>query len=127
MQRVERLEQRRPLLLAGKVETATLRLVEQAVAQPRGRTLEVALDEYAGLAAAYRRQVIALVRSARPLTDAQRQRLSAELRQIYGRDVQLNVVVDAGVVGGISVQVGDEVVDGTIIARLDEAKRRLAS
>jgi F-type H+-transporting ATPase subunit delta len=67
------------------------------------------------------------VRSARPLTDAQRRRLSAELRQIYGRDVQLNVVVDGGVVGGISVQVGDEVVDGTIIARLDEAKRRLAS
>jgi F-type H+-transporting ATPase subunit delta len=115
------------MLLAGKVATATLRLIEQAVAQPRGRTLDVVLDEYAELAAVYRRQVIAIARAARPLTDAQRQRLSAQLRRIYGRDVQLNVVVDAGVVGGISVRVGDEVVDGTIIARLDEAKRRLAS
>ena len=115
------------MLLAGKVATATLRLIEQAIAQPRGRTLDLVLDEYADLAAVYRRQVIAIVRAARPLTDAQRQRLSAELRRIYGRDVQLNVVVDAATVGGISVQVGDEVVDGTIIARLDEAKRRLAS
>jgi F-type H+-transporting ATPase subunit delta len=113
-------------LLQGKVQPATMRLIEQAVTQPRGRTLDVVLDEHAGLAAAYRRRLIALVRVARPLTDRQRRRLARALQRIYGHEVQLNVVVDADVVGGISVQVGDEVVDGTTAARLDEARRGLA-
>jgi F-type H+-transporting ATPase subunit delta len=113
-------------LLEGKVRPATMRLIEQAVTHPRGRTLDVVLEEYAGLAAAYRRRLIALVRVARPLTDEQRQRLAGALQRIYGHEVQLNIVVDADVVGGICVQVGDEVVDGTVAARLDEAKRRLA-
>ena len=112
-------------LLQGKVQPATMRLIEQAVTQPRGRTLDVVLDEHAGLAAAYRRRLIALVRVARPLTDRQRRRLARALQRIYGHEVQLNVVVDADVVGGISVQVGDEVVDGTTAARLDEARRGL--
>jgi F-type H+-transporting ATPase subunit delta len=112
-------------LLRGKVGAATLPLVEQAVALPRGRTLEVALEDYAELAAVHRRRLIALVRVARPLADKQRQRLAATVRRIYGQDVWLNVIVDAGVIGGLSVQVGDEVIDGTVAARLEDAHRRL--
>jgi F-type H+-transporting ATPase subunit delta len=66
------------------------------------------------------------VRAPVALTDEQRTRLAAALRRIYGRDVQLNVVVDPDVVGGLSVQVGDEVIDGTVVGRLAEARRRLA-
>ena len=60
-----------------------------------------------------------------PLTGEQRRRLEAALARRYGR-VRLNVDVDPEVVGGVRVQVGSELVDGTVRARLDEAHRRLA-
>jgi F-type H+-transporting ATPase subunit delta len=60
------------------------------------------------------------------LTDEQRDRLAAALRRLYGHDVHIDVDVDPGVIGGLRVLVGDEVVDGTISTRLDEARRRLA-
>ena len=61
-----------------------------------------------------------------PLDDAQRHRLAQALSGIYGKSVQVNVDVDPEVVGGIRVQVGDEVVDGTILRRLEEARRLIA-
>ena len=60
------------------------------------------------------------------LTEAQRSRLSAALQQVYGKAIQLQIVHDEDVIGGLRVQVGDEVVDGTVLRRLDEAKRHLA-
>jgi F-type H+-transporting ATPase subunit delta len=45
----------------------------------------------------------------------------------YGQDIQLNVTVDPAVVGGMRVQIGAEVVDTTILTRLTDARRRLAS
>lgn len=114
-------------LLASKVRAVTLRLVEHAVAAPRGRTLDRALEDYAELAAAHRRRVVAVVRAALPLTDEQHARLAAGLRGMYGHEVNLNVVIDPAVHGGISVQVGGEVIDATIGTKLDEARRRLAS
>jgi F-type H+-transporting ATPase subunit delta len=59
------------------------------------------------------------------LTQDQRQRLVQALSAIYNGPVQINVVLDPAVVGGIRVQVGDEVVDGTILRRLQEAERAL--
>ena len=63
--------------------------------------------------------------AAVPLDEAQRQRLEAALGRIYHRVVLINVVLDPAVVGGIRVQVGDEVVDGTILRRIQEAERAL--
>jgi F-type H+-transporting ATPase subunit delta len=63
--------------------------------------------------------------AAAPLTAEQRSRLEASLQRRYGR-VRLNVDVDPSVIGGLRVQVGSELVDGTVSARLDEARRRLA-
>lgn len=113
-------------LLGDRVKPVTLRLVEQSVSQPRGRTLESALDEYARLAAAQRQRLVALVRVAVPLTDATRDRLAAALHRLYGREAQLNVELDPQVVGGISVHIGHEVIDGTAASRLEEAGRQLA-
>lgn len=70
--------------------------------------------------------MVAVVTSAVPLTDVQKQRLGAALAKVYGRQMHLNLDVDPTVLGGISVRVGDEVIDGTIVQRLDEASRRLA-
>jgi len=70
--------------------------------------------------------MVAVVTSAVPLSDQQKQRLGAGLARIYGRQMHLNLDVDPEVLGGIQVRVGDEVINGTIADRLDEATRRMA-
>jgi F-type H+-transporting ATPase subunit delta len=64
--------------------------------------------------------------SAVALTPAQEQRLGDVLARIYGRTVGLQVTVDPDILGGLVVQVGDEVIDGSIAHRLEVAERRLA-
>ncbi|WP_270888508.1 F0F1 ATP synthase subunit delta [Pedococcus sp. 5OH_020] len=113
-------------LLEGKTTAETLRLARQAVLAPRGRKLDRTLELYLSLAAKRREQVTAVVTAAHDLDDTQRQRLAAVLRTIYGRPVLLQVVIDEHVIGGVRVQVGDEVVDGTVLRRLDEARRHIA-
>ncbi|MFJ3904802.1 F0F1 ATP synthase subunit delta [Streptomyces sp. NPDC090025] len=113
-------------LLGGKANPVTERLVVRLVTQPRGRSLEAGLESLSKLAAARRDRMVAVVTSAVPLTDQQKQRLGAVLAKLYGREMHLNLDVDPAVLGGISVRVGDEVIDGTIAERLDEATRRLA-
>jgi F-type H+-transporting ATPase subunit delta len=113
-------------LLDGKVTAVTLRLINQMVAHPRGRPLNVALEMCADIAARRREQLIAVVRSAAELSPEQRRRLAAALAASYGHDVHLNVVVDPAVVGGISVHIGDELIDGTAASRLAAVRRKLA-
>lgn len=113
-------------LLSGRVQQATLALARQAAAYPRGRSLTEALEAYAQSAARRQQRYVARVTAALPLTEQQRERLTAALRRIYDHDVWLNVDVDPAVVGGLRVQVGDEVIDATVLSRLDEARRRLA-
>jgi F-type H+-transporting ATPase subunit delta len=113
-------------LLGGRVAPETVRLAVQAAAHPRGLRTEQVLEGYVEMAARRRRQVVAQVVAALPLDAEQRRRLGAALQRQYGRPVRLNVDVDPAVVGGLRVQVGGEVVDGTVSARLDEARRRLA-
>ena len=67
----------------------------------------------------------AQVTAAVELSAAQRTRLAGILADAYGREITINAAVDPAVLGGIRVQVGSEVVDGTILSRLDEARRRL--
>ncbi|MFE5732358.1 MULTISPECIES: F0F1 ATP synthase subunit delta [unclassified Streptomyces] len=113
-------------LLGGKVHATTERLVVRLVTQPRGRSLEAGLESLSKLAAARRDRMVAVVTSAVPLSDRQKQRLGAVLAKLYGREMHLNLDVDPAVLGGITVRVGDEVINGTIAERLDEATRRLA-
>jgi F-type H+-transporting ATPase subunit delta len=113
-------------LLEGKASPETVRLARQAVVHPRGRRFDRTIEEYLDIAARRREQLTAVATVAVPLDDTQRQRLARALRTIYGRPVLVNVVLDPEVVGGIRVQVGDEVVDGTILRRLEAARRLLA-
>jgi F-type H+-transporting ATPase subunit delta len=113
-------------LLGGKVTAVTLRLIKQMVMHPRGRPLTVSLDLCASIAAQRREQLIAVVRSAVELSAVQRRRLAEALAASYGHRVHLNVVIDPSVVGGISVQIGDELIDGTAASRLAAVRRKLA-
>ncbi|WP_431965639.1 F0F1 ATP synthase subunit delta [Actinacidiphila sp. bgisy160] len=113
-------------LLGGRANQVTERIVIRLVTHPRGRSLEAGIDALSKLAATRRNRTVAVVVSAVPLSDRQKQRLGAALAKIYGRQVHLNLDVDPAVRGGISVRVGDEVIDGTIADRLEEASRRMA-
>jgi F-type H+-transporting ATPase subunit delta len=114
-------------LLSSKVSASSQSLITQLLTHPRGRSPQVVLDLAAGIAAQRREQLIAVVRVATELTPAQRQRLMSALVNTYGRGLHLNVVYDPAVVGGMSVQIGDELIDGTAATRLGEVRRRLAS
>ncbi len=112
-------------LLEGRATAATIRLAEQSVAGSH-RTVAVAVNEYQKVAANHRSRLVATVRVARELGDADKQRLEGALSGQYGREVHLNVVVDPEVIGGMKVDIGDDVIDGTVASRLDDARRRLA-
>lgn len=113
-------------LLDGKVAPTTLQVLDYVVSHPRGRTFEDGVEEFARRAAARRQRLVARVTSARPLDAAQQERLANALRRVYGREVQLQVEVDPSLVGGLSVRIGDEVIDGSVAKRLDDVRRQLA-
>lgn len=112
-------------LLAGKVSQPTSELARRAVAA-RDRTFDLTLENYLQLAASIRQRAVAQVRVARPLTEAQAERLRAALTRQLGREVNLQVTVDPEVLGGVRVQVGDEVIEGTVSSKLEEARRHLS-
>jgi len=112
-------------LLDGKAVAATVRLAREAVNGTHG-TVANALEEYSRTAASARERLVATVRVAQPLTDEQSSRLAAALGREQARPVHLNTVVDPELVGGIHVEIGDFVVDGSISARVDDARRQVA-
>ncbi|MBV9793743.1 MAG: F0F1 ATP synthase subunit delta [Actinobacteria bacterium] len=114
-------------LLGGKVTPATLRLTSEMSLHPRGRSLVTSLETATRIAAERRRRLIAVVRSATELSVQQRQRLASALAGIYGHDVYINVVIDPTVVGGLTVQVGDELIDGSVASRLGSLRRKLTN
>ena len=112
-------------LLSGKVESATETLVAEAVSRGRG-SVDAALDEYLELAAEALEETVVTVHTARELSDADQQRLSDALSRQYSTTVQLHVVLDPALIGGLKVEIGDDVIDGTVANRLDDARRHVA-
>ena len=113
-------------ILANGAADATRRIARRAAVSERRRFIET-LNHVGDLAAARRRRVVAAVTSRTELTPEQRERLAGILAQAYGSDIQVNVSVDPSVIGGLRVQVGADVVDATVLSRLEDARRRLAS
>jgi F-type H+-transporting ATPase subunit delta len=113
-------------LLKGKVHVATGRLVEMALTGFGGRGFEASLARLVEATAAKRDREVAYVTVAKPLTDAEEQALGAKLATIYGRQVSLKVDVEPAVIGGVSVRVGSDLYDGTILRRLNAAKQAFA-
>jgi F-type H+-transporting ATPase subunit delta len=111
-------------LLGEKVQKATKLLVGQALSGTHG-AIDGALVEFQHLAAEANDERIATVRTARALGDDERERLVAALSEQYDRTVHLQVVVDPEVIGGLRVEIGDDVIDGTVTSRLEDAQRRL--
>ena len=105
--------------------SSTVKLVSQLVNSWRGRSVEAAFADYAHSLAARRNRVIALVKTAAPMSVAQQDRLAAALNKQVGQPVRINIEIDTNVVGGVSVRFADELVDGTVSNRLAGAARAL--
>jgi F-type H+-transporting ATPase subunit delta len=101
-------------------------LIGQAVSQPRGLKVTNLVRRFAELAAKRQQRWIATVSVTRPLTETQISRLQAGLNALYGRELKINMNVDPALIGGIRIQVGDEVVDASVITRLGQLQRQLA-
>jgi F-type H+-transporting ATPase subunit delta len=113
-------------VIGSQVSPIALLLAQRGIGTPRTRTLIHALGDTASRAAARRERWIARVTAAIPLTTEQRDRLQAALKAEHGRDVALHVDIDPAIIGGLRVEIGDSVIDGTIRTRLDEASRHIA-
>lgn len=113
-------------LLAGKASEQTVAIVRQLVLQPRGRSIRTSLRHAAELVADEAGKVIATVTVARGIDDARRERLQASLSAQYGRDVKVNLRVDPAILGGVRVQIGDDVIDSSVAARLQDLRLELA-
>lgn len=114
-------------VLGDRVGTVTATLLRQTVRLPRGRHLDVAAEQLAELAAARRQRYVARIRTAVALTPEQEERLAASLTRLYGRPMSLQVELDESLLGGLVVEVGGEVIDGSVAGRLAAAQRSLPS
>ena len=107
---------------SGTVNPTTEALLSQTVELLRGERADEAVAALAQLAVARRGEVIAHVKAAAELSDAQRDRLTQVLSRIYGHPVSVQLQVDPKLLGGLTVAVGDEVIDGSLASRLAEAR-----
>jgi F-type H+-transporting ATPase subunit delta len=114
-------------LLAGKASAQTIAILKALLAQPRGRRIAELIRYAATIVADESGNGIATVTVASELDADQRKRLETALSKQYGRDVRLNVIIDPVILGGMRVQVGSEVIDGTISNRIADLRLRLAS
>ena len=116
---------RSPGRLDGKAKPTTVRLAQLALAGFGGRSFGTSLSRLVDLAAARRDRQIAYVTSAIPLSDEDEERLGATLARRYGRPVTVKVTIDPEILGGLSVQIGSDLYDGTVLRRLAETRAAL--
>jgi F-type H+-transporting ATPase subunit delta len=113
-------------LLSKKTSESTVKLVRALVTQRRGRSLEAAFADYLFGLANRRNRLIAVVRTAAPITDAQKVRLSGAIEKQVGQPIRVNIQVDPTILGGVSIKFADELIDASISNRLAHAGRALA-
>jgi F-type H+-transporting ATPase subunit delta len=114
-------------LLAGRASTLTVGVIQLLVGQGRASELPAIATAVAAAAAASRDKELAEVRSAVPLDDETVDRIAAALGRATGRTVEVKVVVDPDLIGGVVARVGDTVIDGSIAKRMDSLRQAVRS
>jgi len=112
-------------LLGGKATDVTMALVSLVVGTGRAADLPAVIDRFVAMAARENRREIAEVRSAIELTDDQQQRLAEALGRATGKNIDVKVIVDPSVLGGIVAQIGDVVIDGSVRNRIAQLKETI--
>ncbi|MFZ4584640.1 MAG: ATP synthase F1 subunit delta [Acidimicrobiia bacterium] len=110
------------LLGGGRALATSTALITMVVASGRAADLSIIVERFVEMAAGEREYVVAEVRSAVELSDDQKQRLGAALSQSTGKRVDVKVVVDSKVMGGVVARIGDTVIDGSVRYRLEQLK-----
>lgn len=113
-------------LLKGRASEATTLIAASLIRHPRERRVRQILSRATKVVADQRGRTVATVVAAAPLSSAQTERLTAALSKRYGSQVSINTVVDPSVVGGVRVQIADDVIDASVSARLADLRQRLA-
>lgn len=113
-------------LLAGKANRTTVGLASMIVAAGRAAELPAIVRALVERSAASRNKAVAEVRSAVPLTADQISRLAAAIASATGKDVEIKVVIDPSVLGGLVTQIGDTVIDGSVRHRLNQVREAIA-
>jgi len=113
-------------ILGGKASATTIGLVSMAVGAGRGSDLPDIVRALIERSAASRNRAVAEVRSAVPLTADQTTRLAAAIASATGKNVEIKVVIDPSVLGGLVTQIGDTVIDGSVRHRLNQVREAIA-
>ena len=113
-------------LLGATASKQTVAIVTHLVQQPRGRRIAQLLKFATSVVADEAGLSVATVTTAAPITPAQLTRLTAALAASYGRGLRINHVIDPSLVGGVRVQLGDEIIDGSVASRLNDLRLQLA-
>lgn len=113
-------------LLAGKASPHTLSIIGFILEQGRGRELGAIVEELVQLAAERRERAVAEVTVATDLSRQQRTKLAEALSRATGKQIELKVLKDPSIIGGVLARVGDQVIDGTVRRRLALARERLS-
>ncbi len=112
-------------VIGKKASSSTVKLASALVSHLRGRSIEAAFADYLFGLANRRNRLIAVVRTASALTDAQATRLATVLEKKVGQPIRINVQIDPSILGGVSIKFADELVDGSVVNRLANAGRAL--
>jgi ATP synthase F1 delta subunit/ATP synthase F0 subunit b len=112
-------------VLSRRASKNTADLLRQTIELLHGERADEAVRELANLAVSRRGEVVAHVGAAAELTDAQQERLTELLSRIYGHPVSLQLNVNPALLGGLTIAVGDEVIDGSLASKLAEAEAHL--
>lgn len=113
-------------ILSDRASRHTTTLLGFLVEQGRAKDLPRIIEALAEVAAEQRNKAVAEVLSAVPLDDQRRDKLAKALSKATGRDLELKVLVDPSLIGGIVARVGDQVYDGSVKRKLELAREQLA-
>ena len=119
---VERRQQIVEDLLGGSASLTTKAVVSMSVASGRSSRFSSMVDAFIDRSAASRNKTVATVRSAIELDDTQKDRLVAALNRATNKDVEIKVVIDPSVIGGLVTEIGDDIIDGSVRRRLNQLR-----
>ncbi len=113
-------------LLSGNATAEGQLLITEALGATKHERYSHVLERFGKLVSAVAKRSVAKVTVASELSPAQQERLTQALSKQYGVQIKLNLEIDPSIVGGVRVQIADEIIDGSLVSRLQQAKLQLA-
>jgi F-type H+-transporting ATPase subunit delta len=110
-------------LLGSQATPTTISLLAMAVGIGRAKDLPAIIDRLVRLSAQANNRLVAEVRSVIELDESQRARLAAAIEKATGHPVEIRVIIDPSILGGLVTEVGDTVIDGSVRSRLDQLRK----